>query len=117
VRSEHAVGALKGRFSSLKEMRVRLSGEDDFNHATSWVLPCCVLHNISRQLEDPPLESADAVAADEAWVELGAHSRMVRNAGTDKVCTFVREAGIYRDIEYSTLWGSEGRDEGLHYQP
>ena len=62
------------------------------------MLSCSVLHNICRQLEDPPLKSADAVAADEAWVEPGADSRVVRNAVTDKVCTFMREAGIYRDI-------------------
>ena len=116
ARSEHAIGVLKGRFLSLRELRVRLSGEDDFNNATSLVLSCCVIHNICCQLEAPLLESSDAVAADEAWVEPGSDARAVRSAVTDKVGTFMREAGIYRDILYIILRGREGRDAGMTHQ-
>jgi len=59
MRSEHAIGVLKGRFSRLQELLVRLSGQTDFDHATSLVLCCCVLHPICCQMEDPPLDCAE----------------------------------------------------------
>jgi len=98
VRSEHAIGVLKGRFASLRELRVRLSGPRDFDDATGWILSCCVLHNICVQMEDPPLGCADAVGPDEAWVPPGADTNAVRNATMEKVCTFMRANGVYRSF-------------------
>ena len=98
VRSEHAIGVLKGRFASLKELRMRLNGKNDFDCATSWVLACCVLHNVCRQQEDPPFEAADAVGADEAWMGPGVHAHEARNVVLDKVCSFMRDSGTYRNM-------------------
>jgi len=98
VRSEHAIGVLKGRFASLRELRVRLSGPRDFDDATGWILSCCVLHNICVQMEDPPLGCADEVGPDEAWVPPGADTSAVRNATMEKVCTFMQANGVYRSF-------------------
>jgi len=64
---------LKDRFSSLKELRLRLNGEKDFDSAASWVHVCCILHNMGRQHDDSELESTDAVGPNIPWVEPGAH--------------------------------------------
>lgn len=77
---------------------MRLNGQRDFDHATSWVLSCCVLHNICRQMEDLPLDCADAVGPDEAWVEPGASADVVRNTTMEKVCSVMRANGTYRSI-------------------
>jgi len=90
VRSEHAIGMLKGRFSSLKELRLRLNGEKDFDSATSWVLVCCILHNILRQHDDPEHEPTDAVGPNDPWVEAGAHANEERNTVMENVCQLMR---------------------------
>jgi hypothetical protein len=51
IRSENAIGYLKGRFQSLKSLRVNITGERDHKFATYWVLACVVLHNIALEVE------------------------------------------------------------------
>ena len=77
---------------------MRLNGKNDFDYAKSWVLACCVLHNACRQQDDPPLEAADAVGADEAWLGPGVHAHEARNGVLDKVCSFMWDSGTYRDM-------------------
>jgi len=98
VRSEHAIGMLKDRFSSLKELRLRLNGVKDFDSAASWVLVCCILHNICRQHDDSELESTDAVGPNNPWVEPGAHANQARNTVMENVCQFMRASGTYRNV-------------------
>jgi len=98
VRSEHAIGMLKGRFSSLKELRLRLNGEKDYDSATSWVLVCCIFHNICRQHDDLELETTDAVGPNDPWVEPGAHANEARNSVMENVCQFMRASGTYRNV-------------------
>ncbi|KAF7300775.1 DDE Tnp4 domain-containing protein [Mycena kentingensis (nom. inval.)] len=47
VRSEHAVGYLKGRFSSLRGLRIRIDDQDSIGFATYWVIACMVVHNFA----------------------------------------------------------------------
>jgi len=44
-KSEHTISILKGRWSSLKEVRVALATDKQFSFAMGWVVACCVLHN------------------------------------------------------------------------
>lgn len=44
IRSEHAIGYLKGRFQSLKELRVLIQTPEDLAFATQWINTCIILH-------------------------------------------------------------------------
>ncbi|KAI9913927.1 hypothetical protein PsorP6_006589 [Peronosclerospora sorghi] len=49
VYNEHCIGLLKGRFQSLKGLRLRLQDEDDEEDAQriiAWIRLCAVLHNL-----------------------------------------------------------------------
>ncbi|KDQ48957.1 hypothetical protein JAAARDRAFT_102690, partial [Jaapia argillacea MUCL 33604] len=45
IRSEHVIGYLKGRFHSLKSLRVNIKDEASHKFATYWVVACIALHN------------------------------------------------------------------------
>lgn len=49
---ENTIGLLKGRFQSLKGLRIRISIESGHAKACSWVHACVILHNILLQ-QDP----------------------------------------------------------------
>jgi hypothetical protein len=51
VRVEHCIGILKGRFQSLKGLRIVIRREKDAKRAVYWIRACCVLHNLA--LQDP----------------------------------------------------------------
>ena len=55
VRIENCFGILKEKFSSLKELRIRIHDTISHQYACSWILTCCVLHNIIL----PTLEQDD----------------------------------------------------------
>ena len=44
IRSEHAIGYLKGRFSSLKELRIAIRNKKDTRYASAWINACIILH-------------------------------------------------------------------------
>ena len=46
VKVEHCIGMLKGRFQSLRRMRVRLAGAKDANRIIDWVMACAIMHNM-----------------------------------------------------------------------
>lgn len=46
VRVEHCFGLLKERFSSLKELRLRIHNLQSNVLASKWFIVCCILHNI-----------------------------------------------------------------------
>ncbi|KAJ8581511.1 hypothetical protein M405DRAFT_715108, partial [Rhizopogon salebrosus TDB-379] len=52
VRSEHAFGSLKGRFQSLRELRVQIQSEKDLKFANSWTRCCLILHNMIIDIEE-----------------------------------------------------------------
>jgi len=46
IKVEHTIGRLKGRFQSLKALRILISTAKDHARAVLWIRACCVLHNI-----------------------------------------------------------------------
>ncbi|KIK74626.1 hypothetical protein PAXRUDRAFT_175107, partial [Paxillus rubicundulus Ve08.2h10] len=49
---EHAFGALKGWFQSLRELQLPVHSEKDLQYAVNWVICCLVLHNMIIQFEE-----------------------------------------------------------------
>ncbi|KAF8197179.1 hypothetical protein K438DRAFT_1967426 [Mycena galopus ATCC 62051] len=67
IRSEHAIGFIKGRFQSLKALRVNIKDEKTHKFATYWIAACIGLHSFTMQSEDAERGSAgdaDAVMDD-----------------------------------------------------
>jgi hypothetical protein len=64
IKSEHAVGHLKGRFQSLKGLRQQIKNETDHLRAVEWVRACIVLHTMIHVFE---LEEGSAGESD--WEE------------------------------------------------
>jgi hypothetical protein len=49
---EHLNGTLKGRFQSIKSLRILILNHDDFKTLNEWIMVCCNLHNIFNMLND-----------------------------------------------------------------
>ncbi|RXW15588.1 hypothetical protein EST38_g10265 [Candolleomyces aberdarensis] len=47
IRSEHCMGYLKGRFSSLRDLRLRIDKQKDLTFACLWIASCIHLHNFA----------------------------------------------------------------------
>ncbi|GAU99995.1 hypothetical protein RvY_10919 [Ramazzottius varieornatus] len=43
---EQTIGMLKGRFQSLKALRLRIKNKKDHEFAVYWIRTCCMLHNM-----------------------------------------------------------------------
>ena len=52
VQIEHAIGIVKGHFSSLQEMRCQFKGEKDAMDVNNWIIACLILHNLLANLKD-----------------------------------------------------------------
>ncbi|POV96472.1 hypothetical protein PSHT_15116 [Puccinia striiformis] len=52
VRIEHAIGILKGRFSSLRKMRSQIRGPKEMKAVVKWIITCIILHNLLADLKD-----------------------------------------------------------------
>jgi hypothetical protein len=57
IKSEHAVGHLKGRFQSLKGLRQQIKNETDHLRAIEWIRACIVLHTMIHEIEEGSGES------------------------------------------------------------
>ena len=60
IRSEHAIGFLKGRFHSLKHLRLQISDESSHRFATYWIAACIGIHAFAMQCEDEERDDADS---------------------------------------------------------
>lgn len=61
IQSEHAIGFLKGRFHSLKHLRVNIRDEATHKIATYWVSACIGIHAFAlRNEEEERGEDADS---------------------------------------------------------
>ncbi|GAV05590.1 hypothetical protein RvY_15694 [Ramazzottius varieornatus] len=58
VAAGHTIGILKGRFKSLKRLRVHIKEKKDLAWAVYWIRVCCILHNL-----------LDKDRYDEEWTE------------------------------------------------
>jgi len=64
ISADNVIGVFKGRFGSLKELRMPVVCDADFTRVMEWVAACAVLHNICIRLGDvtPHDAAADAAA-------------------------------------------------------
>lgn len=53
VRSEHCMGALKGRFQCLRGLRVDINNVNDHIEALRWITVAIILHNLFIDTEGP----------------------------------------------------------------
>ena len=51
MRSEHCVGFLKGRWSSLRGLRLRIDQPEHIQFACIWIISCIVLHSFAIEHE------------------------------------------------------------------
>lgn len=51
VRSEHCMGALKGRFQCLRGLRVNINNQQDHIEACRWITIAIILHNMVIDVE------------------------------------------------------------------
>jgi len=51
IRSEHAIGLLKGRFRALRELRIPITSPRHHKWAIVFVRCCIILHNLILRLE------------------------------------------------------------------
>lgn len=51
VRSEHCMGALKGRWQSLRGLRIPINTQEDHYNACRWVSCCVLLHNAVLEID------------------------------------------------------------------
>jgi hypothetical protein len=52
VKSEHAMGYLKGRFSSLRGLRQQIDNAVDHKRALAWVKTCVIIHTLVSFVEE-----------------------------------------------------------------
>ncbi len=86
IRSEHAIGFLKGRFASLKGLRIRVVDERSHKFATYWVLACVALHCFAMQCEEEERAAcgADSDAVDEdPFIREGLSSDSSSSSGSE----------------------------------
>jgi hypothetical protein len=53
VRSEHCMGALKGRFQCLRGLRLSIDSKREHNMACKWITIAIILHNLIIDVEGP----------------------------------------------------------------
>ncbi|KAF7372536.1 DDE Tnp4 domain-containing protein [Mycena venus] len=75
IRSEHSIGFLKGRFHSLKGLRVLIKDANSHKFATYWIAACVGVHAFAMQCEEEERGESDddAVMAD-PFIEEGLSS-------------------------------------------
>lgn len=73
IRSEHAIGYLKGRFQSLKGLRVYINSAQAHKYATYWVLACVAAHSFAMQCEADE-RAADADIDEDPFIREGLSS-------------------------------------------
>jgi hypothetical protein len=59
VKIEHVNGILKGRFSSLKGLRIQVKKAKHFEDVNRWIVVCIILHNLLLSFEDAWTEEAE----------------------------------------------------------
>lgn len=70
IRSEHAIGFLKGRFQSLKGLRVNITDEATHKLATYWVAACIGLHSFALMCEEED-RAADEDVMNDPFIQEG----------------------------------------------
>jgi len=97
VKSERANGILKGRWSSLKELRLVLATDRHFSIAMSWITACIVLHNVCVEVGDGFPDQPVPEPSHESPVKPVAGALPRRQQILVRVCAFMRYKGVYRE--------------------
>ncbi len=63
IRSEHAIGYLKGRFQSMKNLRINIRDEATHKIATYWILGCIAVHSFAMQQEEKEKDTDESDCA------------------------------------------------------
>lgn len=73
VRSEHCIGVLKGRFQSLRGLRVTIKSNEDHIFACHWISAAIILHNFIIDFEglEHSMPYLDRHGAAEEVVDMG----------------------------------------------
>lgn len=74
IRSEHAIGYLKGRFQSLKSLQVNIQDESTHKFATYWIAVCIAVHAFAIQQEKGEQDSEESDCAYWDFVQEGLSS-------------------------------------------
>jgi hypothetical protein len=72
------MGILKGRWCSLKGLRVKIKTKKDTEKANGWILACLILHNMVTRFNDDWSDEAEIdsdISEDEALEESGIEFR------------------------------------------
>jgi len=103
VVSEHTIGILKGRWSSLRDLRLQLRSSDDVVFAFEWCLVCCILHNLCNELGDTPQFEKDLEVHDSTSARTSATAARSRRRVQRTVLDFMKARGIYKALLLSLL--------------
>jgi len=95
VRAEHAIGLLKGRFQSLRELRIQIGSHHLHKWAILWVCCCVILHNLIILFEEDITNQTEGENEDET--NEGWQSRCIL-AGMHGACDGEEEDEAY-DLE------------------
>jgi hypothetical protein len=103
VKSEHAMGYLKGRFSSLRGLRQHIGNTTDHKRALAWVKTCIIIHTLVSFVEE---EDEDNEFIDELVREGMADTPgdiIVGQANGDRSDTARETQGQQRRTELKTM--------------
>jgi hypothetical protein len=94
VTIEHAIGLLKERWQSLKELRHRIKTKKDFRRTLLWIRACIVLHNILRRRNDEEfMDGEDLEALRSTWQREAADGNDIR---LRRIADLIRASGRIR---------------------
>lgn len=88
VRSEHAIGYLKGRFSSLKHLRISIREKKHVQFMVGWITAAICVHNFALEHEDVTDFDSDQFFYDcqssRAW-DRGGNSILTQRSRTEEL--------------------------------
>ena len=105
VVSEHTIGILKGRWSSLRDLHLQLRSSDDVVFAVERCVECCILHKICSELGDTPKFEKDPEVHDSTSTRTSATAARSRRRVQRTVLAFMKARGIYKASLLSLLRG------------
>ncbi|KDN34026.1 hypothetical protein RSAG8_12887, partial [Rhizoctonia solani AG-8 WAC10335] len=81
ARSEHCNGLLKGRWQSLRGLRISINRRRDHLAAMRWVSACIILHNICVEQQEHDWDMAEPPRPDNNQVQVGGEQNIEQDAG------------------------------------
>lgn len=98
IHSEHAIGFLKGRFHSLKGLRINIQDEKTHKFVTYWIAACVGVHSFAMECEDEERGASDdeAVMAD-PFIDEGLSSSS--DSGGNSVAPIQTGYGVHLGLE------------------